>query len=51
MDTIIFLLILATFFALATHRRRLGLALFIVSLAATLLLFNHHVTSALPLSF
>jgi Family of unknown function (DUF5993) len=51
MDTIIFLLILATHIALWTGRRRLGLALFIVSLAATLLLFNHHATSTLPLSF
>jgi hypothetical protein len=51
MDTIIFLLILATFLALWTGRRRLGLTLFITSLAATLLLYNHHATSTLALSF
>jgi hypothetical protein len=50
-DTIIFLLILATLVALWTGRRRLGLALFVVSLAATLMLFNHHATSTLSLSF
>jgi hypothetical protein len=51
MDTIIFVLILATLIALWTGRRRLGLALFAVSLVATLLLFNHHVTSSLALQF
>jgi len=51
MDTIIFLLILAALLALWAGRGRLGLALFVVSLVATLLLFNYHVTSALPLSF
>lgn len=51
MDTIIFVLILVSFVAFWVGRHRLGLVLFAVSLVAMLLLFNHHVTSTLPLSF
>lgn len=51
MDTIIFLLFFATFLALGTGRRRLGLALFVVSLLATLGLAATHMTSELTLSF
>jgi hypothetical protein len=50
-DTIIFLLIFCTLLALRARRRRLSLALFVVSLAATLWLFSHHATSKLPLNF
>jgi hypothetical protein len=49
-DTIIFLLIFA---ALLAQRgpRWLVLALYFTALAATVLLFNHHVTEPLPLNF
>jgi hypothetical protein len=51
LDTIIFILILFTLLAMRTGRRWLVLMLFFVSLAATMLLFNHHVTSTLDLNF
>ncbi|MBY0528363.1 MAG: hypothetical protein K2R98_33540 [Gemmataceae bacterium] len=51
MDTIIFLLILTTLFAMRTARLWVVVAFFVVALAATLLLFNHHATSKLPLNF
>lgn len=51
MDTIIFILILFTLLAMRTGRRWLVLTLFFTSLAATMLLFNHHVTSSLDLNF
>lgn len=52
MDTIIFLLILAT--AWATYRnwaRFAVIGLWLVSLVAGLLLFNHHITSSLDLEW
>ncbi|MCF2527854.1 DUF5993 family protein [Yinghuangia soli] len=52
MDTIIFLLILAT--AWAVHRnwtRYAVLGLWFASLVASLLLFDHHVTSSLNLEW
>jgi hypothetical protein len=51
LDTIIFVLILATFLAMRAGCRWLALLLFLVSLTATLLIFRHHVTSELPLNF
>ncbi|MBL8799744.1 MAG: hypothetical protein JNM56_38030 [Planctomycetia bacterium] len=51
MDTIIFLLIGGTLLAMRGPRRWLTLALFFTALVATVLLFNHHVTSSLPLNF
>lgn len=52
MDTLIFLLLLATWWVVVrTGDRRRLTAAFGVSLVAVLLLFNHHVTSALDLSF
>lgn len=51
MDTIIFALIFLTLLAMRTRRRWLALALYFVSLAAVLLLFNHHATSELGLNF
>lgn len=51
MDTLIFLLILANFLAVWAGRRKLALVLFSVSLLAILLLFNHHVTDPLNLTF
>jgi hypothetical protein len=51
LDTLIFILILFTLLAMRTGRRWLVLTLFFVSLAATMLLFNHHVTSTLDLNF
>lgn len=51
MDTIIFVLIFLTFLAMRTRRRWLVLTLYFVSLAATMLLFNYHVTSQLDLNF
>jgi hypothetical protein len=51
LDTLIFLLILATFLAMVTGRRGISLLFFVASLAAVLLLFNHHATSRLPLNF
>ena len=51
MDMLIFLLILGTLLATRSRRRWLVPALFLASLAATLLLFRHHVTSRLPLNF
>ena len=51
MDTIIFLLILGTLLATRRRGRWLVPALFVASLAATLLLFRHHVTNRLPLNF
>jgi hypothetical protein len=50
-DTITFLLIPGTLLATRSPRRWLVLALFLASLAVTLLLFGHHVTSRLPLNF
>ena len=50
MDTIIFLLILASLLTMR-GRRRWVLALFFAALTATLLLFNYHATSRLPLNF
>jgi hypothetical protein len=44
-------LILGTLLATRSRRRWLGQALFLASLAATLLLFGHHATSRLPLNF
>jgi hypothetical protein len=51
LDTIIFVLIFFTLLAMGTGRRWLVLTLYFVSLAATLLLFNYHVTSQLNLNF
>jgi hypothetical protein len=51
MDTIIFLMILGTLLATGSRKRWLAPALFLASLAATLLLFGYHVTSRLPLNF
>jgi hypothetical protein len=51
LDTIIFLLIFATLLSMCGRRRWWTLALFFTSLGATLWLFNHHVTSRLPLNF
>ena len=51
MDTIIFVLIFFTLLSMRTRRRWLVLTLYFVSLAATMLLFNHHVTSELDLNF
>jgi hypothetical protein len=51
LDTIIFLLIGGTLLAMRGQRRWLTFALFFAALAATVLLFNHHVTSQLPLNF
>jgi hypothetical protein len=51
LDTIIFILIFFTLLAMRTGRRWLVLTLFFTSLAATMLLFNHHATSALNLNF
>jgi hypothetical protein len=51
MDTLIFLLIFGTMLAWWKRRPRLGMVLFFASLAAVLLLFNHHVTGKLPLAF
>ena len=52
MDTIIFLLILATGWAVLRRWTRVRiLGLWAVSLVASLLLFNHHLTSSLPLEF
>ena len=51
MDTIIFVLIFFALLAMGTGRRWLFLTFYFVSLAATLLLFNYHVTSRLDLNF
>lgn len=51
MDTIIFFLILCTLFAMVTGKRWLVLGLFFVTILSMLLLFNHHVTDTLNLSF
>lgn len=51
MDTIIFLLILGTLLAMSKRRGWLVLCLFFAALAATVLLFNYHMTSRLPLNF
>jgi len=50
-DTIIFLSILVTLLAMRAGKRSLSLGLFLVSLIATLLLFNLHVTSSLKQNF
>jgi hypothetical protein len=50
-DTIIFLLIFGTLLAMCAGKRSLTLALFAISLVATLLLFGSHVTSSLHLNF
>jgi multisubunit Na+/H+ antiporter MnhE subunit len=52
LDTLIFLLLLATWWVvLRTGERKRLLVGFAVSLVAVLLLFNHHVTSSLNLEF
>ena len=51
MDAIIFVLIFFTLLAMHSRRRWLVLTLYFVSLAATMLLFNYHVTSELNLNF
>jgi Family of unknown function (DUF5993) len=51
MDTIIFALIFGTLLAMRGQRRWLAIVLFFSSLATTVLLFRHHVTSQLPLNF
>lgn len=51
LDTIIFLLIGGTLLAMRGQRRWLALGLFFAALVATIFLFNHHVTSQLPLHF
>lgn len=51
MDTIILLLILATLVAMLRGYRKTALALFALSLLSMLLLFSHHATDKLPLSF
>jgi hypothetical protein len=51
LDTIIFVLIFFTLLSMRTRRRWLVLTLYFVSLAVTMLLFNHHVTSELDLNF
>jgi hypothetical protein len=50
-DTTILLLILGTLLAMCAGKRTLALALFVISLVATLLLFGSHVTTSLPLNF
>jgi hypothetical protein len=51
-DTFIFLLILGSWWVVVTSDdRRRVFGAFGVSLVAVLLLFNHHVTSSLDLSF
>jgi hypothetical protein len=50
-DTIIFILIFFTLLAMYARLRGLVLTLYFVSLVATMLLFNHHVTSELNLNF
>jgi hypothetical protein len=51
LDTIVFVLIFFTLLAMRAQKRWLVLTLYFVSLAATMLLFNHHVTSELNLNF
>ncbi|CAA9413534.1 MAG: hypothetical protein AVDCRST_MAG78-528 [uncultured Rubrobacteraceae bacterium] len=51
LDPIIFVLIFFTLLAMGTGRCWLVLTLYFASLAATLLLFNYHVTSRLDLNF
>lgn len=51
LDTILFLLIFCTMIAMRIGKRWLVLSLFFLSLSATLLLFNHHVTNKLNLNF
>ncbi len=51
MDTIIFGLIFSTLLAMFTGKRWLVLSLFFASLLTTMLLFQHHATGDLFLSF
>lgn len=51
MDSIIFLLLLSVLVAFGRRKHRTGLILFFVSLAATLFLFELHVTESLKLVF
>lgn len=51
MDTIIFFLIFCTFLAMGSRRRWLMLSLFLLAALAMMVLFKHHVTESLPLSF
>lgn len=51
MDTIIFFFILCAFLAMLTSKRWLTISLFFVALLAMMLLFRHHVSDALNLSF
>ncbi|MCE2882913.1 MAG: DUF5993 family protein [Planctomycetaceae bacterium] len=50
MDTLIFLLILATLAAMWRGKQRLAVALFLASMLAVGLLFRHHATDALAIS-
>lgn len=50
MDTLIFILILATLVAMWRGRQRLATVLFLLSLLAAALLFKHHATDVLPIS-
>lgn len=50
MDTLIFLLILATLVAMWRGKTRAATVLFVLSLLATALLFRHHATDALAIS-
>lgn len=51
MDTIVFLLILATLLAMVFASKKVIVGAFFVTLVLTALLFNHHVTDKLPLNF
>ncbi|MBX9399539.1 hypothetical protein K4749_39940 [Streptomyces sp. TRM72054] len=52
MDTIIFLMILGAFVVMVrSEKKRYAIGAWAVCLVAALLLFNHHVTSPLELSF
>lgn len=51
MDSVILLLILATLVSMLRGHRKTALTLFALSLVSMLLLFSHHATDKLPLSF
>jgi uncharacterized protein DUF5993 len=51
MDMIIFILMLVTLIVMSTSNKKRALILFWISFLAMMLLFNHHVTAKLKLSF
>lgn len=51
MDTVIFLLIFASFWAMRGRMRGVAIPLYFASVLATILLFKLHVTSSLKLGF